>query len=149
MMKDMHSYTVSLRIESAKLDTSRVTEELGITPWQTRFVGQYRGPTSVWSEALWEFEVAPEQPDVAPENWPHWAQWESLEKAFEKLLSIFAPHAKRIQSYKQDHKVYIWVGHFSSSFDGGPRLSAEILKALGDFGVPVWVDTHFIEDPKP
>jgi hypothetical protein len=145
----MHSYTVSLRIESAKLDTSRVTQELGITPWQTRSAGQYRSPNSVFEEALWEFEVTPEQPDVAAENWPHWPQWKSLEKAFEKLLSIFAPHASRIQSYRHDHKVYIWVGHFSSSFAGGPQLSPELLKALGDFGVPVWVDTHFIEDTRP
>jgi uncharacterized protein DUF4279 len=144
----MHSYTVSMRIESAKLDTSRVTQELGITPRQTRFAGQYRSPNSVFEEALWEFEVTAEQPDVAPENWPHWPQWKSLEKAFENLLSIFTPHAKLIQSYKHDHNVYIWVGHFSSSFDGGPRLSPEILKALGDFGVPDWVDTHFIEDAR-
>ncbi|MFI5127471.1 MAG: DUF4279 domain-containing protein [Candidatus Acidiferrales bacterium] len=145
----MHSYTVSLRIESAKLDTSRITEELGMAPWQTRFAGQYRSPKSVWEKALWEFDVQPEQSDVATENWPHWPQWKSLEKAFEKLLSIFTPYAKRIQSYKHDHDVYIWVGHFSSSFDGGPRLSPEILKALGDFGVAVWVGTYFIEDPKP
>jgi hypothetical protein len=145
----MHSYTVSLRIESAKLDTTRVTEELGMTPTQTRCAGQYRSPSSVFEEALWEFDVAPEQPDVAPENWPHWPQWKSLEKAFEKLLSFFAPRARRIQSYRLDHNVYIWLGHFSSSFDGGPRLSPEILKALGEFGVQVWVDVHFIEDPRP
>lgn len=148
-MPTMHSYTISLRIESAKLDTSRVTQELGMTPWQTRSTGQYRSPNSVFEEALWEFDVAPRQSEVATENWPHWPQWESLEKAFEKLLSIFTPHADRIQSCRQDHNVYVWVGHFSSSFDGGPRLSPHTLKALGDFGVPVWVDTHFIDDPKP
>lgn len=145
----MHSYTVSLRIESRTLDTKRVTEELGIVPTQTRVAGQYRSPKSVFEEALWEFEIEPRQPDVAAENWPHWSQWDSLEKAFEKLLSIFSPHADRIQNYAREHNVYIWVGHFSSSFDGGPKLSAQILNALGDFGVPVWVDSHFIDDPSP
>lgn len=87
--RGMHSYTVSLRIESAELDTSRVTEELGITPWQTRFAGQYRSPKSVWEKALWEFDVQPEQSDVATENWPHWPQWKSLEKAFEKTALNF------------------------------------------------------------
>lgn len=142
----MHSYTVALRIESKSLDTDQVTKELGLAPTQTRFAGQHRSPQSVFEKALWEFDIAPERSDVAAENWPHWPQWESLEKAFEKLLSIFTPHAKRIQSYRQNHKVYIWVGHFSSSFCGGPHLSAEILKALGNFGVQMWIDTYFAED---
>lgn len=144
-MTSMHSYTLSLRIESATLDTSRVTKELGMTPTQTRVVGQYRGPNSVWSKALWEFDVAPAESDIAPEKRHDWPQWESLDKAFEKLLRIFSPHVALIQSYRQHYDVYLWVGHFSSSFDGGPRLSAEILKALGNFGVPVWVDTHFVD----
>ena len=144
-MTNMHSYTLSLRIESPTLDTSRVTKELGITPTQTRAVGQYRGPSSLWTEALWEFDVGPVRPGLAAERKPGWPGWDSLEKAFEKLLGIFSPHAGLIQSYRQHHEVYFWVGHFSSSFDGGPRLSPEILKALGDFGVPVWVDTHFVD----
>lgn len=28
-------------------------------------------------------------------------------------------------------------------------LLPHTLKALGDFGVPFWMDTHFIDDPKP
>jgi hypothetical protein len=142
----MHSYTVSLRIESARLDVSRVTEELGIAPTQTRTAGQYRSPTSVFEEALWEFDVVPEEHDVALENRPDWPQWESLEAAFKKLLSVFSNHATVLRKYREHHQVYLWVGHFSSSFAGGPRLSTEILKALGDFGVPIWLDTHFIDD---
>jgi hypothetical protein len=142
----MHSYTVSLRIESSTLDVSRVTEDLGIAPTQTRAAGQYRSPTSVFEKALWEFDLVPEELDVAFENRPAWPQWESLEAAFKKLLSIFSKHVTVLGDYGEHHQVYLWVGHFSSSFDGGPRLSAEILKALGNFGVPVWVDTHFIDD---
>jgi hypothetical protein len=141
----MHSYTVSLRIESATLDVKRVTEELGIAPTQTRAAGQYRSTTSVFEKALWEFDIVPEEHDVAPENRPDWPQWESLEAAFKKLLSIFSKHATVLRKYGEHHQIYLWVGHFSSSFDGGPRLSAEILKALGDLGVPIWVDTHFLD----
>ncbi|MGH9781442.1 MAG: DUF4279 domain-containing protein [Candidatus Acidiferrales bacterium] len=141
-----------MRIESATLDTSHVTKELGMSPTQTRFVGERRSRNSVWDKALWEFDVESEKADVAPENWPDWPQWDSLEKAFEKLLQIFSSHAALIQSYRQHHDVYLWVGHFYSSFAGGPRLSAKILKALGDFGVQVWIDTHSIDrdgDPNP
>ena len=144
-MPIVHSYTLSLRIESATLDVSRVTEELGLAPTQTRAAGQYRSPTSVFEKALWEFDLAPAEADVAPENRPDFPQWESLEAAFRKLLSIFSGRAAVLRGYREQHQVYLWVGHFSSSFNGGPRLSAEILKALGDFGVPVWVDTHFVD----
>ena len=141
----MHSYTVSLRIESPTLDVSSVTEDLGVAPTQTRAAGQYRSPTSVFEKALWEFDMVPEELDVALENRPQWPQWESLEAAFKKLLGIFSNHASILRKYGEHHQVYSWVGHFSSSFDGGPHLSAEILKALGNFGVPVWMDTHFID----
>jgi hypothetical protein len=142
----MHSYTVSLRIESPTLDVSNVTKDLGIAPTQTRAAGQYRSPTSVFEEALWEFEVVPEKIDFAVEDRPDWPQWKSLEAAFKKLLSVFSNHASILEKYGEHHEIYLWVGHFTSSFGGGPRLSAEILKALGDFGIPVWVETHFIND---
>lgn len=151
-MTNMHSYTVSLRIESAGLDASRITRELGLTPTQTRFVGQRRGPNNTWEKALWEFEVPAEKSDVAPENWPDWPQWASLEKAFEKLLAILSPLGATVQSYRPQHDVYFFVGHFSSSFDGGPQLSAEILKTLGDFGIRIYMNTFFIgkqESPDP
>ena len=89
----MHSYTVSLRIESPTLDVSSVTEDLGVAPTQTRAAGQYRSPTSVFEKALWEFDMVPEELDVALENRPQWPQWESLEAAFKKLLGIFSNHA--------------------------------------------------------
>ncbi len=28
------------------------------------------------------------------------------------------------------------------TFSGGPHLSAKILKGLGDFGIPLWLDTY-------
>ena len=142
----MHSYTVALRIESVSLDTAQVTKELGLTPTQTRFAGQYRSPKSVFEEALWEFDIAPQQPDVDPENWPHRPQWKSLEKGLQKLLSVFSTHAQHLQGYRREHNVYIWIGHFSSSFCGGPQLSAETLKSLGSFGAQLWIDTYFVED---
>lgn len=142
----MHSYTVALRIESVSLDTAQVTKELGLTPTQIRFAGQYRSAKSVFEEALWEFDIAPGQLDVDPENWPHRPQWKSLEKGLQKLLDIFSPYTQHLRGYGREHNVYIWIGHFSSSFCGGPRLSAEILKSLGSFGVQIWIDTHIVED---
>jgi hypothetical protein len=132
----MHTYTVSLRIESSTLDTAQVTKELRLTPTQTRAVGGRRSPETFWQKALWELEVVPEGG----------AHWDSLEAGFSKLIDTFSSHKPLLQEYRAKHDVYLWVGHFSSSFSGGPRLSAETLKALGDFGMPLYIDAYFSDD---
>jgi Domain of unknown function (DUF4279) len=128
----MHTYTISLRIESRALDTAQTTRELALSPTQTRAVGERRSADTVWDKALWELEVVPEGR----------SDWDSLETGLAVLLKIFMPHKKALQEYSKKHDVFIWCGQFSSSFDGGPHLSAEILRGLGDFGVPLWLDTY-------
>jgi hypothetical protein len=132
----MHTYTVSLRIQSRALDVAQIKRELGLAPTQTRAVGERRSAHTVWDEALWELEAFPEGR----------SDWDSLEAGLAALLKISVPHANVLQEYRKKYDVFIWCGHFSSSFDGGPHLSAEILKALGDFGVPLWLDTHFCNE---
>jgi Domain of unknown function (DUF4279) len=132
----MHKYTVSLRISSATLDVAQVTREIGLAPTQTRKVGERKSAKSVWDRALWELEVVPEGR----------SDWDSMEAGLAALLRIFAPQTKVLRQYSKKHDVFRWCGHFSSSFDGGPQLSAEILKALGDFEVPLWLDTHFCDE---
>jgi Domain of unknown function (DUF4279) len=128
----MHTYTVSLRIESAALDVAQVTKELGLAPTQTRKVGERKSADAVWDKALWELEVFPKGR----------TDWDSLEAGLAALLKIFVAHARALHEFRQKHDVCVWCGHFSSSFNGGPHFSAEILKALGDFGVPLWLDAY-------
>jgi len=45
--------------------------------------------------------------------------------------------------YKQRYSVEFWCGHFQSSFDGGPRLSAQLMRRLSDFGVDLYIDNYF------
>jgi hypothetical protein len=127
----MHKYTVSLRISSLALDVAQITIGLGLAPTQTRKVGERKSADAVWDKALWELEVFPEGQ----------SDWDSLEAGLAALLKIFAPRTKALQEYTK-HDVFIWCGHFASGLDGGPHLSAEILKALGDFGAPLWLDTY-------
>jgi hypothetical protein len=128
----MHKYTVSLRISSAALDVGQVTEKIGLAPTQTRNVGERKSAEAVWDKALWELEVFPGGR----------SDWDSLEAGLAALLKIVVPHTKALAEYSKKHEVFIWCGHFSSSFDGGPQLSAEILRALGGFGVPLRFDSY-------
>jgi hypothetical protein len=128
----MHKYTVSLRITSSELDVAQVTKELGLTPTQTRSTADRKSANAVWEKALWEFEVHPQNR----------TDWDSLEEGLATLLKIFDSHADAVRGYGEKPEVFIWCGIFSSSFDGGPHLSAGMLKALGYFGVSLWLDTY-------
>jgi hypothetical protein len=128
----MHTYTVALRIESKTLDTAQITRDLSVSPSQTRAVGERRDDRTVWEKGLWEYQVSKNGR----------SDWDSLENGLTALLQIFSPHSRSLHLYIQSHDVYIWCGHFGSGFSGGPHLSAKILKGLGDFGIPLWLDTY-------
>jgi hypothetical protein len=130
---NMSAYTVSLRISSRTLDTAQITRELGLAPTQTRAVGERRDARSTWDEALWEFEAFPEGKQ----------DWDSLESGLAALLKIFISHTNALQEYRNKYDVFIWCGQFSAGRGAGPTFSAEILKFLGDFGVPVRICAYF------
>ena len=73
--------------------------------------------------------------------------WDSLENGLQSLLSEFASCEEELWKYQQRFNVFLWSGHFSNSFNGGPVLSPTILKALGDFGVELILETYFSEEP--
>jgi hypothetical protein len=130
----MHSYLVALRITGKALNVTDVTHMLGITPTQTRIQGQLRpGGRSVWDESMWEYEVRGNNRK---------GEWRSLEGGLDKILSRFAPSKKILRRYQRGFKVQLFCGHFSSSFNGGPKLSPALLKRLGNFGVELFLDTY-------
>ena len=81
---------------------------------------------------MWEFEVFPEDRD----------DWNALELGLAELLRIFTPHTRTLQEYRNKYGVLLWCGQFSARFGAGPILSAEILKSLGDFGVPLELSVY-------
>jgi hypothetical protein len=129
----MHEYSVALRIGGPQLNPAEVTAALQLTPTQVRIAAQPRpGGKSVWDESMWEYEVRPDRQ----------AAWSSLEEGLKTLLRAFHLVKEPLERYQRDFHVFLWCGHFSSSFDGGPALSANLLKQLGDFGVEVYLDTY-------
>jgi hypothetical protein len=133
----MHSYSVALRISGPDLDVADVSAMLRLKPTQTRIIGQSRSPNSVWPDSMWEYEVRPGEGKVA---------WDSLEDGLQTVLLAFVSRERELRNYQQRYKVFLWCGHFSSSFDGGPTFSPRILKSLTDFGVELILDTYFSDE---
>lgn len=130
----MHEYTVEFRISSAELVPASITEALGLEPSLVRQVGERRSETKVWQKALWAYNGFPPTPE-----------WSSLEDGLTFLLDRLEPLQKQIDNYKQSYELIFWCGHFQSSFDGGPTLSAELMSRLGAFGVDLHIDNYLTE----
>jgi hypothetical protein len=87
---------------------------------------------------MWEYEVRPGKDKV---------EWDSLEDGLRKVLSAFVSRKRELRKYQRRFKVFLWCGHFSCSFGGGPTLSPTMLKALGDLGVEFVLQSYFSDEP--
>lgn len=133
----MHRYTVELRITGENLVPEEVTRALGFKPSQVRRKGEPRSEGSKWTTNMWAFEALP----LGRDDWP------SLGDGIASLLSTLNPVRSQLQAFSAANDIYLWCGHFTSSFDGGPTLSSALLKSLGEFGVQLVLDTY-CESPK-
>jgi|SRR6476661_7272358 len=129
-----HKYTVELRIFGADIEPDSITEKLKLRPCRIVYAGTKRADGRL--------------------NIPSWAyngtegdtkDWESFEEGIQFVLDKVWPHREAIAAYKADGKVLWWCGHFQSGFDGGPSLSAELLKRLGEFNAELFIDNYFHE----
>ncbi len=136
----MHEYTVELRISGADLVPATITQALGLEPSIVRQVGEHRGAGKVWDKALWGYNGFPSPPHNS---------WVSLEDGLNFVLSRLEPFRGQLDCYKQDHDVIWWCGHFQSSFDGGPTLSAGLMRRLADFGVDLYIDNYLADSQPP
>ncbi len=136
----MHTYSVALRICGAELDAAEVSANLKLKSTQTRVIGQPRFSTnSVWDESMWEYEVRPTKDKVV---------WDSLEDGLRAIFAAFVSREEALRKYQQRYKVFLWCGHFSTSFCGGPTFSPRLLKELADFGVELILDSYFSDEPE-
>ena|SRR5687768_17677201 len=136
----MHEYTVEFRVSGAELIPATITHALGLEPSLVRQVGERRGAGTVWNQALWGYNGFPADTPKA---------WASLEDGLSFLLDRLEPLRSEIDKYKRTYDLIFWCGHFQSSFDGGPTLSARLLRRLADFGVDVYIDNHFVDSDPP
>ena len=132
----MHEYMVEFRISGAELVPATITQALGLEPSLVRQVGERRGEGKVWDKALWGYNGFPGD---TPKSWA------SLEDGLRFVLDRLEPLRSEIDKYKQEYDAVWWCGHFQSSFDGGPTLSAKLMRRLADFGVELYIDNHFVD----
>jgi hypothetical protein len=132
----MHSYTVEFRISSEKeaIDIDAINKDLGITATNTRKKGDIRSSSSVFNESMWGYDTCKGK------------DRDSLEKGLESLLEVLMPLKDKIMRYCEKYDAVFWCGHFTSSFDGGPTFSPELLRKLGEFGVGLFLDTYCSAD---
>lgn len=133
-MTNGHEYTVEFRIFSKTLDPNEITRELGLQPCQIRIEGA-PGLGKRPQQGMWAY-------DGGEGN----ITWESLADGLTFLLDKLWPHREAIAKYKPAATLMWWCGNFQSSFDGGPTLTATLLKRLGEFGAELFIDNYFAQN---
>jgi hypothetical protein len=127
-----HAYTVEFRILGPTLDAEAVSRDLGLAPCQTRTPSAHDARGRV-AQGMWAYNGPPGSP----------REWVSLEEGVRYVLENLWPHRDKIATYYATSRPLWWCGHFQSAFDGGPTLSAELLRKLGEFSVELYIDNYF------
>ena len=135
-----HDYTVEFRIFSKTLDPTLITKELGLRPCQTWTEGAERIRGRV-DPGMWAYNGTEEEKNVS---------WSSLEEGLTFVLSKLWSCRETLGRYKTTGARLIWwCGHFYSTFDGGPLLSATLLGKLGEFDAELFIDNHHVNEDGP
>ena len=117
------------------LDPSFVSDETGLVANVVRQAGDRLG-SKTFNEGMWSFNGR----EAGDE------QWNSLQEGLVFVLDAISHVDHLFKKYRERWMVIWWCGHFQSAFDGGPRLSADVLRKLGDFGAELYIDTYFHRD---
>jgi hypothetical protein len=130
----MHKYIAELRIWGEDLDIAEITDNLGLEPSLVLRRGDKLGRTKHIKESVWSYSGI-----VKDQKF----NFKSLEENLSFLLEKLWPVKDKIEAYKSKYKIVLWCGHFQDSYNGGPLLSAPILRLLGEFGVDLFIDNYF------
>jgi hypothetical protein len=129
-----HIYTVELRIVGNNIEPDSITEKLGLQPCRAVHAGSRRADGREII-ASWAFSGGGDEK----------SEWASLEEGLQFVLAKVWPLRHAIAAYKNGGELIWWCGHFQASFDGGPSLSSDLLKKLGEFGANIFIDNYFYE----
>lgn len=134
----MHTYTVEFRIYGRTLNTSDVTEALGLEPSLLRKLGDRKSQTTQWEEAMWGYNGYPQDQGSK--------QWNTLEEGLTFILEKLWPIKDKLDGFKLNCQLVLWCGYFQSGLNGQSVLSPSVLKRLGEFGVELFIDTYLSDE---
>ena len=132
-----HTYTASLRFYGLPHIVQGLSEELGLPGHVLPYRGGRHAPATPAPMLTWDYSIQPSAPNL---------NWESLQEPLEALLNVILPVRDRILLIAQTLERIWWCGHFQSSFDGGPQLTANLLERLSSFKLPLFLDCYHSDD---
>jgi Domain of unknown function (DUF4279) len=127
----VHRYTVEFVIYGPVVDLDAVSAQLGLSP--SRVMSFARRATGI-RETAWVFDGS--AGGMRP------AEWSSLEAGISFVLDLLWPNRLALGQIGAQAKTMWRCGHFKDGFDGGPRLSAEMLRKLGEIGAELSIDCY-------
>ena len=120
------------------LDAEAMSRDLGLQACQTRTAGASRFPGRI-ERGMWAYNGPPGSP----------TERTSLEEGLQYVIHRLWRHREKLATYAATSELIWWCGHLQSSLDGGPRLSPELLKRLGEFGAVLYIDNYFSRPENP
>lgn len=134
----MHRYTVALRFESEALDPNKITTILNLQPREVFYTRKRNKFDLSIPNQIWDFNGYHEV--------GFQFEWDSLQDGLEFLFISLHSKKAEIAELAKEFEGYWWCGHFQSSFNGGPCLTADFLAELASYKVPLYLDNYFSSD---
>ncbi len=131
-----HTYTVELRIIGQQLDPRVISKRLDLAASAELSPSQGQAGTRR-REPFWAYNGKGE---VGFQS-----DWTSLDEGLQFLLGCLRSRKPEIAAIAREFRAIWWCGHFQTSFDGGPTLSAELMMEIGSYGIPLSIDNYFSE----
>lgn len=130
-----HTYSVEFRLYGDQLDPVAVSSIVGLeatTSSNAESIGRRPG------RPFWGYNGS-DDPQFQEE-------WQSLEDGLALIAHRLKPYRSIIAELSERFDGIWWCGHFQSSFDGGPTLSAGLLADIASFGCPLFLDNYHTAD---
>jgi hypothetical protein len=134
MEKANHVYTVELRLTGETLEVGGLSALLKLEPSNSSY-GEGNTAQGARRHPYWAFN--------GHTFHGFRAEWLSLNDGLEFLVPQLIPFREQIRELSARYEGVWWCGHFQSSFDGGPTLSAALLGELAKYSLPLQIDNYF------
>ena len=130
----MHDYSVDLIIIGDDLDEADISKKLGLQSTGFLKKGERMSATLRRKKSVWSFEVRP-----SPDN----PKWQSLDEGLKSLVDTLLPLKTVLGELRQQYSTDAYCGHFGTGFGGGPSVSPETLRLLGELGLTLTIKTYW------